>query len=298
MSYNNRNNENSNSQNNNSFKKLTDELFDFDSFAPFKNFINNICKYRQEHPNKFLSIIIPVVIIFIIIIVSSAASSDSNKKKHNNYSHSTYSYGSYDDDYYYYYDDDDDDDYYYYYDDYNDNSYYYNDNNYYNYGDDYYYYGDDYYYYGDDYYNYGDDYYYYDDYDYSYYDKKGYKSNYKNYDHYNEYNNKYIYDYSYDYSDYKISLNKTEKNKLLKVYNNIGTNSNSSLDIFCDYLQKTCSNFTDEEKIYFIYYWITHNIKYDLANYFSGKKSDNIPKSLFINKTTDSSGYSKLFTHL
>ena len=74
MSYNNRNNENSNSQNNNSFKKLTDELFDFDSLAPFKNFKNNICKYREEHPNKFRAIVISVVIIFIIIIVSSAAS--------------------------------------------------------------------------------------------------------------------------------------------------------------------------------------------------------------------------------
>ena len=84
---------------------------DFDSFAPFKNFTNNICKYREEHPNKFLSIIIPVVIIFIIIIGSSAASSDS-KKKQNNYSRSTYigaySYGSYDDEYYYYHHDEND----------------------------------------------------------------------------------------------------------------------------------------------------------------------------------------------
>ena len=53
-----------------------------------------------------------------------------------------------------------------------------------------------------------------------------------------------------------------------------------------------------KKKCILFYYWITHKIKYDLSNYLSGKKSDNIPKNLFINKTTDSSGYSKLFTHL
>ncbi len=256
MSNYNPNNGNHNSQNNNSFKNLIDEVFDFDSLAPFKNCTDKICEYREENPEKFCCIVTSIIILIVIIIIIVSVAVGSNSKKNiNDDSSSRYKYDNN------YYLEDDDDDYYYYDGD------YVNDNEPLNIPGD-------------------------------YYDKKGYKYNYKNDDNYNEYNNEYIYDYSYDYSNYKISLNKTEKNRLLKVYNSIGTISNSSLDIFCDYLQKICSNFTDEEKIYFIYYWITHNIKYDITNYFSMKKSDNIPRSLFINKTTDSSGYSKLFTHL
>jgi hypothetical protein len=94
-------------------------------------------------------------------------------------------------------------------------------------------------------------------------------------------------------------LNKTSRNNLFNVYSKIGKNTKSSLDKFCNYLQNTTYNFTDEQKVYFTYYWIAHNIQYDVANYYSRKRSSDIsPSSIFENKATEGSGYSKLFTQL
>ena len=95
-----------------------------------------------------------------------------------------------------------------------------------------------------------------------------------------------------------IVLSSAQKNKILEIYNNIGTNDDSTLEIFCNYLKEKSTELNEYQKVYLAYYWVSNNIKYDVVNFFAGTDSDCNPSTLFTSKKTVCSGYSRLFTHL
>ena len=95
-----------------------------------------------------------------------------------------------------------------------------------------------------------------------------------------------------------IVLSNSQKNKILEIYNNIGSNDKGTLDLFCNYLKEQSAQLNGYQKVYLTYYWVANNIKYDVANYLANNPSDCNPPTLFPNKKTVCSGYSKLFTHL
>ena len=98
--------------------------------------------------------------------------------------------------------------------------------------------------------------------------------------------------------DNLITFSDSEKNAAINIYNKIGAKDDSTLEIFCNFLKENCAKLTEKQKVYFTYYWVTNNIKYDVFNYYRGTPSDCVPSSFFPSKTTVCSGYSRLFTHL
>ena len=95
-----------------------------------------------------------------------------------------------------------------------------------------------------------------------------------------------------------ISFSESEINAVLNIYKKIGSNDDSTLEVFCNYVKESCSKLNEKQKVYFTYYWVAHKIKYDVVNYYAGTPSDCLPSSFFPTKTTVCSGYSRLFTHL
>ena len=58
-------------------------------------------------------------------------------------------------------------------------------------------------------------------------------------------------------------LEESSKLEVMKIYNNIGDNDKSTLEVFHEYLSQKSTNLKDEQKVYLAYHWITNNIKYD-----------------------------------
>ena len=57
-------------------------------------------------------------------------------------------------------------------------------------------------------------------------------------------------------------LEESSKLEVMEIYNNIGNNDKSTLNVFHEYLSQKSSNLKDEQKVYLAYYWITKNIIY------------------------------------
>ena len=88
------------------------------------------------------------------------------------------------------------------------------------------------------------------------------------------------------------------KSEIETLYNGIGTNDDSTLETFCNYLKGTSfTQLTDIKKVYFAYNWVAKNILYDYAGYKNGN-TNCVPESFFNSRTTVCSGYSRLFRDL
>ena len=92
-------------------------------------------------------------------------------------------------------------------------------------------------------------------------------------------------------------LEESSKLEVMEIYNNIGNNDKSTLNVFHEYLSQKSSNLKDEQKVYLAYYWITKNIIYD----YDGLNNDNAvisPAEVFPKRKTVCSGYAILFKDL
>ena len=92
-------------------------------------------------------------------------------------------------------------------------------------------------------------------------------------------------------------LEESSKLEVMKIYNNIGDNDKSTLEVFHEYLSQKSTNLKDEQKVYLAYHWITNNIKYDHEGLEAGTVKS-LPELIFPRRAAICSGYSMLFRDL
>ena len=92
-------------------------------------------------------------------------------------------------------------------------------------------------------------------------------------------------------------LEENSKQEVMDIYENRGISDQSTLQVFCDYLNEKGSNLKEDQKVYLAYYWVTYNIVYDYEGREKGTV-DTAPPLVFQKRKTICTGYSLLFMTL
>jgi hypothetical protein len=92
-------------------------------------------------------------------------------------------------------------------------------------------------------------------------------------------------------------LEENLKQEVMDIYENRGTSDQSTLQVFCDYLNEKGSDLKEDQKVYLAYYWVKHNIVYDYKSRDDGTYTV-LPHLVFPKRKTICTGYSLLFMKL